>query len=108
MKKTIKDFDLVGKKVIIRCDLNVPMTNNIIDDDTRIKASLRTIKYAIKNNAKVILLSHLGKIKKEEDKKSNSLYPVAVRLSEYLNKNIFEYQIILIFQFHLPFEKQYY
>lgn len=88
MKKTIKDFDLVGKKVIIRCDLNVPMTNNIIDDDTRIKASLRTIKYAIKNNAKVILLSHLGKIKKEEDKKSNSLYPVAVRLSEYLNKNI--------------------
>lgn len=88
MKKTIKDFDLVGKKVIIRCDLNVPMTNNIIDDDTRIKASLRTIKYAIKNNAKVILLSHLGKIKKEEDKKSNSLYPVAVRLSEYLNKNV--------------------
>lgn len=88
MKKTIKDFDLVGKKVIIRCDLNVPMTNNIIDDDTRIKASLRTIKYAIKNNAKVILLSHLGKIKKEEDKKNNSLYPVAVRLSEYLNKNI--------------------
>ena len=88
MKKTIKDFDLVGKKVIIRCDLNVPMTNNIIDDDTRIKASLRTIKYAIKNNAKVILLSHLGKIKKEEDKKSNGLYPVAVRLSEYLNKNI--------------------
>ena len=88
MKKTIKDFDLVGKKVIIRCDLNVPMTNNIIDDDTRIKASLRTIKYAIKNNAKVILLSHLGKIKKEEDKKNNSLYPVAVRLSEYLNKNV--------------------
>lgn len=88
MKKTIKDFDLSGKKVIIRCDLNVPMNNNIISDDTRIKSSLRTIKYAIKSSAKVILLSHLGKVKTEEDKKSNSLYPVSIKLSEYLNKEV--------------------
>ena len=88
MKRTIKDFDLEGKKVIIRCDLNVPMEDNIITDDTRIVASLRTIKYALRNNAKVILLSHLGKIKKEEDKAKNSLYPVSIKLSEYLNKDV--------------------
>jgi len=84
MKKTIKDFDLNEKKVVIRCDLNVPMKDNAITDDTRIKSSIRTIKYAINNNAKVILLSHLGKVKTEEDKNSNSLYPVSVKLSEYL------------------------
>lgn len=88
MKKTIKDFELNGKKVIIRCDLNVPMKNNIIDDDTRIISSVRTIKYAISNGAKVILLSHLGKVKKEEDKLSNSLYPVSIRLSEYLKQEV--------------------
>lgn len=84
MKKTIKDFDLEGKRVIIRCDLNVPMDNNIITDDTRIKASVRTIKYAINHGAKVILLSHLGKVKEEKDKKNNSLYPVVFILSNYL------------------------
>lgn len=88
MKKTIKDFDLEGKKVIIRCDFNVPINDNVIEDDTRIKASLRTIKYALRNNAKVILLSHLGKVKKEEDKEKNSLYPVAIKLSEYLTKEV--------------------
>ncbi len=85
MKKCIQDFDLEGKKVIIRCDFNVPMKDNIISDDTRIVASLRTIKFAIKNNAKVILLSHLGKVKSEEDKNSNSLYPVALALSKHLD-----------------------
>lgn len=88
MKKTIKDFDLNGKKVIIRCDLNVPMKDNVIEDDTRIKSSIRTIKYAITNGAKVILLSHLGKVKTEDDKLNNSLYPVSVRLSEYLEKKV--------------------
>lgn len=85
MKKTIKDFNLEGKTVIIRCDLNVPMKNNVIIDDTRIKASVRTIKYAINHHAKVILLSHLGKVKIEEDKETNSLYPVSFALSNYLN-----------------------
>ena len=74
--KTIKDYDLNGKRVIIRCDFNVPMKDNIITDDTRILASLKTINYAIDNNAKIILLSHLGKVKSEEDKKNNSLYSI--------------------------------
>ena len=89
MKKTIKDFDLNNKRVIIRCDLNVPIKDGVITDDTRIKASLKTIKYAVENNAKVILLSHLGKVKTEEDLKKNNLYPVSVRLSEFLEKEVF-------------------
>ena len=88
MKKTIKEFELSSKKVIIRCDLNVPMKDNVIEDDTRIKSSIRTIKYALSNGAKVILLSHLGKVKKEEDKLTNSLYPVSIRLSEYLKQEV--------------------
>lgn len=88
MKKTIKDFDLNGKKVIIRVDFNVPIKDNKITDDNRIKASLETINYAIDKNAKVILLSHLGRIKEESDLKSNSLLPVSERLSELLNKQV--------------------
>ncbi len=88
MKKIITDFDLKGKKVIIRCDFNVPIENGIILDDNRIKESLATIKYALDNSAKVILLSHLGRIKNEEDKLINDLKPVANRLSELLNKKV--------------------
>lgn len=86
--KTIRDFDLNNKKVIIRVDFNVPMKNGVITDDTRIKESLETINYAINNNAKVILLSHLGRIKEENDLEKNNLYPVAIRLSELLNKKV--------------------
>lgn len=88
MKKTIRDFDLNNKKVIIRVDFNVPIESNVITDDNRIKESLTTIKYAIDNNAKVILMSHLGRIKSEEDKKSNSLKIVSERLEELLNKKV--------------------
>jgi len=88
MKKTIRDYDLNNKKVIIRCDLNVPIKDGVIQDDTRIKASLKTIKYAIDNNAKVILLSHLGKVKEENDLEKNNLYPVSVRLGELLDKEV--------------------
>ncbi len=88
MKKTIKDFELSGKKVIIRCDFNVPIENGVIKDDSRIKASLKTIRYARKHNAKVILLSHLGRIKTEEDKKKNTLKPVAEKLSVLLRKKV--------------------
>ncbi len=88
MKKTIRDYDLNNKKVIIRCDFNVPMKDGKITDDNRIKASLDTINYAIENNAKVILMSHLGRIKTEEDKKNNSLKEVSKRLSELLKKNV--------------------
>lgn len=85
MKKTIRDYNLYDKKVIIRCDFNVPMENNIIVDDNRIVASLDTIKYAINNGAKVILMSHLGRIKEMADLEKNNLEPVARRLEELLN-----------------------
>ncbi len=86
--KTIRDFDLKGKKVIIRCDFNVPITNGKITDDTRIKESLTTIEYAINNSAKVILMSHLGKIKTPEDMSKNTLLPVAKDLSKLLKQDV--------------------
>ena len=88
MKKTIRDYDLNNKKVIIRCDFNVPIKDGKITDDNRIKESLETIKYAIDNNAKVILMSHLGRVKIEEDKKDKSLKVVSDRLSELLKKPV--------------------
>lgn len=88
MKKTIKDFDLNNKKVIIRCDFNVPIKDGVITDDNRIVQSLTTIKYALDNNAKVILMSHLGRIKEEEDKAKNSLGIVAKRLADLLGKPV--------------------
>lgn len=88
MYKTIKDYNLKGKKVIIRCDFNVPIENGIIKDETRIKKSLRTIRYARKEGAKIILLSHLGRIKTEEDKEKYTLKPVADLLSKSLRKKV--------------------
>lgn len=88
MKKTIEDFNLDNKRVLIRVDFNVPMKDGIITDDNRIKESLKTIKYAIDANAKVVLFSHLGRIKEEKDLEKNSLEPVAKRLSELLNKEV--------------------
>ncbi len=88
MKRTIRDYDLNNKKVIIRCDFNVPIKDGIITDDNRIVQSLATIKYAIDNNAKLILMSHLGRIKEETDKAKNSLLPVAKRLSLLLGKEV--------------------
>lgn len=88
MKKTIRDYDLNNKKVIIRCDFNVPIKDGRIIDDNRIVQSLTTIKYAIDGGAKVILMSHLGRIKEEADKEKNSLRLVAERLSSLLGKNV--------------------
>lgn len=88
MKKTIRDFDIKNKKVLIRVDFNVPIKDGKIVDDNRIRQSLETIKFAIEKNAKVILLSHLGRIKTEEDLKKYSLKVVANRLSELLNKKV--------------------
>ena len=88
MKKSIKDINLENKKVIIRVDFNVPMKDGIITDDNRIQMSLKTINYAIEKNAKVILMSHLGRVKEESDKEKKSLKVVAERLSELLNKNV--------------------
>lgn len=86
--KTIKDLDINDKKVIIRCDFNVPIKDGKITDDTRIKAALETINYCIEHNSKIILLSHLGRIKEESDLKKNDLSPVAKRLSELLERDI--------------------
>lgn len=86
--KTIKDINIENKKVIIRCDFNVPVKEGKIVDDTRIKASLQTINYCLEKNAKIILLSHLGRIKEENDLAKNDLKPVAKRLSELLNKEV--------------------
>ena len=88
MIKTLRDINLNNKRVIIRCDLNVPLKDGKILDDNRIKESLKTIKYVLDKKAKVIILSHLGRIKSEEDIKKNSLLPVSYRLSELLNKKV--------------------
>lgn len=88
MKKTVRDYDLKGKKVIIRVDFNVPIKDGVIQDDNRIKQSLETINYCLENDAKIILLSHLGRIKTKKDKAKNTLEPVALRLSELLDKEI--------------------
>ena len=89
MKKTIEDYDLNNKKVIIRCDLNVPIKDGFILDDSKIKASLETINYLIENDCKIIILSHLGKVKTKADKAKNSLEPVYNRLRELLKREIY-------------------
>jgi len=68
MKKRIQDMDVRNKTVLLRCDFNVPVSNGAIIDDSKIVESLETIEYLIKNNAKIVILSHFGKVKKEEDK----------------------------------------
>ena len=87
-KKTIKDIDLKGKKVFVRCDFNVPMDNNQnITDNSRIVAALPTIKYLLEQNCKIILASHLGR-PKGEVKPEFSLKPVAKELSRLLGKPV--------------------
>ena len=86
-KKTVEDLEVSGKRVLVRCDFNVPLKDGVITSDKRIVASLPTIKYLIDNNAKVILCSHLGR-PKGEFKPEFSLAPVAVRLSELLGKEV--------------------
>ena len=88
MIKTVRDLNIKNKRVIIRVDFNVPMEEGKITDDTRIVAALDTINYCIDNNAKVILLSHLGRVKEPRDLEKNDLAPVAKRLSELLNKEV--------------------
>lgn len=88
MKKSIKDLNLNGKKVILRVDFNVPIADGKIADMKRIDAALPTIKYILDNGASIILLSHLGRIKTEEDKKSKSLKIVADKLKEMLSNKI--------------------
>ena len=86
-KKSVEDLNVAGKRVLVRCDFNVPLKNGVITDENRIVAALPTINYLIEHGAKVILCSHLGK-PKGEPKPEYSLAPVAVRLSEKLGKNV--------------------
>ena len=86
--KTVKDMDIENKKVIIRCDLNVPIIDGKIIDNNRIKESLQTINYLLDNNCKIIIFAHLGRIKEEKDLKKNTLKPVSKELSKLLNKEV--------------------
>ena len=88
-KKTVKDIDVAGKKVLLRCDFNVPQdkATGVITDDKRIVAALPTIQYLLEQNAAVIACSHLGKPKEGPDPKF-SLAPVAKRLSELLGREV--------------------
>ena len=87
-KKTVRDIDLQGKKVLVRCDFNVPLDESRnITDNTRIVAALPTIKYLLENNCKIILCSHLGR-PKGEFKTEFSLEPVAKELSKLLGKQV--------------------
>ena len=89
-KKTVKDIDVAGKKVLLRCDFNVPMAKDgsgVITDDKRIRAALPTIQYLLEQNAAVVACSHLGK-PKGEVKPELSLKPVAARLSELLGRTV--------------------
>lgn len=87
--ESIKGINVEGKRVIVRVDYNVPIKDGKITDDTRIIASLKTINYLLENNAKIILLSHLGRIKSSEDKDNNSLEIVAKHLSTLVSCGIY-------------------
>ena len=87
-KLTVEDLPLEGKKVLMRVDFNVPIKDGVVGDDNRIVAALPTIKYVIDHGGRAILFSHLGRVKKEEDKPGLSMRPVAERLSNLLNKPV--------------------
>lgn len=86
--KNIQDIDINGKTIVLRCDFNVPLKDGQVDDDTKIVKSLKTINYIIEHNAKVVILSHLGRIKSESDKANNSLKVVADKLQTLINKEV--------------------
>ncbi len=87
-KKTIRDINVKGKKVLIRVDFNVPLKNGEISDENRIVEALPTIKYVLEKGGRAIVFSHLGRVKDETDKANNSLEVVAKRLSTHLNQKV--------------------
>lgn len=89
MKQRIENMDIENKRVLVRVDYNVPVKGELVFDDTKIISSLETIRYLIKNNCKIVLLSHLGKIKSEEDKLLNTLEPVAKHLKSLLGSEVY-------------------
>ena len=86
--KYIDEVEIKQKKVIVRCDFNVPIENGNITDNAKIKKSIKTIKYLLDNNNSIILLSHLGRIKTRADKVNNTLQPVAKELSKLLSLEV--------------------
>lgn len=88
MKQLLRNMIVDNKRILLRCDFNVPMTNENITDETKIIKSLETINYLLSKNCKIIILSHLGRVKTEEDKAKNSLMPVKNSLERLLNKPI--------------------
>ncbi len=89
MKKCLQNTDVLNKRVLLRVDYNVPIKDGKILDDSKIKATLETICYLLSENCKIIILSHLGKIKTESDKSKYSLKIVAERLKELLDKEVY-------------------
>ncbi|MBU5470757.1 MAG: phosphoglycerate kinase [Lachnospiraceae bacterium] len=87
-KKSVDDINVKGLRVLCRCDFNVPLKDGKITDENRLVAALPTIKKLVADGGKVILCSHLGKVKTEEDKKTKTLAPVAARLSELLGQEV--------------------
>lgn len=87
-KKIVTDLELKGKTVLVRADFNVPMKDGEITDDNRIVQALPTIKYIIEQGGKVVLFSHLGKVKEESDKAALTLKPVANALTEKLGEEV--------------------
>lgn len=88
MKNRIQDLDVRNKRVLLRCDFNVPIKDGVILDDSKIIAALNTIEYLIKQNAKIIILSHFGKVKSESDKEKNSLAVVAAHLQKLVSTKV--------------------
>lgn len=88
MKKRIQDLDVKNKRVLLRCDFNVPIKDGTILDDSKIVASLNTIDYLVKEGAKIIILSHFGKVKEEKDKEKNTLAPIASHLQKLVNTKV--------------------
>ena len=88
MKQLLRKMNINNKRVLLRCDLNVPIENGNVLDETKIIKSLETINYLLKENCKIIILSHLGRVKSEEDKAKNTLEPVRLSLAKLLNKEI--------------------
>lgn len=87
--RKLKNIKVENKKVLVRVDYNVPIKNGLVLDNNRIIQSLETINYLIEHNAKIILMSHMGKVKKVEDKMLNTLKPVKIELEKILNKKIY-------------------
>lgn len=88
MKKRIQDLDVENKKVLLRCDFNVPVKDGVILDDSKIVAALNTIEYLVSKRAKIIILSHFGKVKTEEDKEKNSLALIANHLQKLVSTKV--------------------